>query len=516
MPQLDWLCGRPIEEQPLASSSVSRVMGWINTCRTEHQACQCSTSRDSILPTRVIDVGTEEDNIVRLYTSSSDERGDFVYLSFIWGGARPTFTTTHHTIQSLMAGIPLCELSRIHADAVDATRRLGFRYLWIDALCIVQNDVRDWEIEAPRMSEYLSNATFVLQAAVSPHMDGSLYRPRRKAVLHMDITRARRIETATSEPESNIVTGVELRLPLQTASEALGVRVMKRGWMFQEIVLPNRMVIFGEDQIYWHCQAGLMSEGDTLTRDPILRLLPMSSAATDFERRDSLHSWYQLISDYSASQLTYFRDRLIAIASLAKHFDAEATIIDGLWERDIQNGLLWRVDDIRTIDEHQKDMVSGSWSWASIHGRVQYDLLQGARHDIDAQQSVVADVCMDGSIHDAMGAVVQLNGHARYIELDALVRETRMSQLGKGCICFFDEIRWDVDWRDLKSFFFVFICPWTANPAGDIKQARGLGLIVRHLPEKTDMEMFARCGIFLDTGYEMYMEGWTRRLLRIS
>lgn len=444
--------------------------------------------------------------------------GNFVYLSFPWGGVRPAFVLTSRNFLSISDGIPLNSLSEIHQDAVDATRRLGFRYLWVDALCMIQDDKEDAMMELRRMSEYLSNATFVLQAAASPNSSTRLYQPRRKALLQMEITRARHFESVTSEPEPSMVTGVELRLPLQTASEALGVRVMKRGWMFQEIILPSKMVIFGEDQIYWHCQAGLMSEGDTLTREPILRLLPMYSTATDFERRDSLHSWYQLISNYSASHVSFIPDRLIAISSLARYFDAEATLIDGLWDRDIQNGLLWRVDNIRTARGLHGDMVGVSWSWASIDARVQYDLLQGARHDIDAQQSVVADVCIDGSIHDDMGAMGQLNGRARCIELDALVRETRMSheQLGKGCICFFDEIRWEVDWRDSKTFLFVFICPWTANPAGDIKQACGLGLILRHLPETTDMETFARCGIFLDTAYDVDMEGWTRRLLRIS
>lgn len=489
-------------------------MGWINTCQSEHHACRGSGHRDSILPTRVLDVGTEGDNIVRLH-GSYGAPGNFVYLSFPWGGVRPAFVATSENFVSMTDGIPLDSLSEIHQDAVDATRRLGFRYLWVDALCMIQDDKEDAMMELQRMSEYLSNATFVLQAAASPNSNARLYQPRRKALLHMEITRARQLESVTSEPESSMVTGVELRLPLQTASEALGARVMKRGWMFQEIILPSRMVIFGEDQIYWHCQAGLMSEGDTLTREPILRLLPMSSAATDFERRDSLHSWYQLISNYSASHVSFIPDRLIAIASLARYFDAEATLIDGVWDQDIQNGLLWRVDDIRAARELHRDTASVSWSWASVDSRVQYDLLQGVRHDLEAQQAVVADVCIEGSIHDDMGAMGQLNGRARYIELDASVRETQVSQLGKGCICFFDEIRWEVDWRDSKDFLFVFICPWTANPAGDIKQACGLGLIVRHLPEQTVPRTFARCGIFLDTAYDVEMQGWTRQMLRI-
>lgn len=491
-------------------------MGWINTCQSKHHACGSSGRYDSTLPTRVIDVGNVDDDIVRLHATSSHERGNFVYLSCFKGTTNPKVITTVDSLQSMMVGIPIDSLSEVHRDAVDVTRQLGFRYLWVDALCIILDVQEDKKAETERMDRYSLNATFVLQAAASPHVNARLYQPRRKTVLKMEITRMREFERVNSDPEPIIVTGVELRLPLQTASEALGVGVMKRGWMFQEMIMASRILMFGEDQIYWHCQAGLLSEGDTLTREPLPRLLPMASAATDFEKRDSLHSWYQLLSDYSALQPIRVRDRLLGLLSFAKHFDAEATLIDGLWKRDIQNGLLWRVHDIRRASVLHRGKASASWNWASINVRVQHDLLQGARHDIDAQQSVVADVCMDGSIHDAMGAVVQLNGHARYIELDALVRETRMSQLGKGCICFFDEIRWDVDWRDLKSFFFVFTCPWTANPAGDIKQACGLGLIVRHLPEKTDMEMFARCGIFLDTGYEMYMEGWTRRLLRIS
>ncbi|KAK2596014.1 hypothetical protein N8I77_013525 [Diaporthe amygdali] len=403
MPELDWLRGRSVEEQPLTSSSLSTVMGWINTCRDEHPVCWRDDLCNSSLPTRVLDVDTGEDNIVRLHTSSSDERWQFVYLSFFWGNARPAVCALRENIQSLMAGIPVDSMSEVHREAINATRRLGLRYLWIDALCIIQDSPQDWATESQRMSEYISNAAFVLQAAASPNANARLYQPRPQPLLHMEVTRGRGDIASVTEP--NITTGVDLRLPLQTASEALGVRVLKRGWMFQEIILPRRMLIFGADQIYWHCQAGLMSEGDTLIHEPMLKLLPLSSASSDFDRRDRLLSWYQLLSDYSASILTFKSDRIIAMRSLAKYFDADDALLAGLWKRDLRNGLLWRVDNIRKpgiVDRPaaRTDKVSASWSWASIDGRVQYDFLRGARQDFAARHSIITDIYIDYKFTD--------------------------------------------------------------------------------------------------------------------
>lgn len=516
MPELDWLSGRTVEEQPLASASLSTVMGWINTCQDEHPLCWRDGLCDSSLPTRVLDVGTEGDSIVHLHASSSGERSQFVYLSFIWGTSQPANLATSENLHSLMAGIPVDSLSEIHRGAVKATRRLGLRYLWIDSHCIIQDSLDDMEIETPRMSEYVSNAAFVLQVAASPNVNatGGLFQPRPPPLLHMDIIRVKEHEDIASDTEPNISTGVDLRLPLQTAPEALGVRVMKRGWMYQEIILAKRMLIFGADQIYWHCQTGLMSEGDTLIHEPMLKLLPMSSALSEFDKRESLDSWYQLLSDYSASHLGFVTDRIVAMASFARYFDADHAFVAGLWTQELRNGLLWRVDDLRaasTAKVAATNDIAASWSWASIDGRVQYDFLRGARHDFAARQSIVTDLYIDYECTYRIDWKSSMSS----LELEAMVCEAQVSRFGEECICFFDDMKWDIDWRDSKTFLFVLICPWTANPAGEIKQACGLGLIVRLLEGHVD-NAFTRCGLFFGTAYDEKLEGWTRRRLRIN
>jgi len=266
-----------------------------------------------------------------------------------------------------------------------------------------------------------------------------------------------------------------------------------------------------------------MSEGDNLIHEPILKLLPVSSASTDFERRDSLHSWYHLLSNYTASRNLFKVKRFDSMAPMARYFDPDATLVAGLWKRDLRNGLLWRVDDIRTASiteniwnpERRNDFFD-SWSWVAIDGRVQYDLLGGARHDLaPAGQFSITDISIH---HEEQNSRYYLpdnfEGPVNYIELEAMVCEAHITRLEEGCVCFFDRMKWDLDWRDSKEFLFALVCPWTPNPAGELKQACGLGLIVRRL-EDHEESLFERCGLFLGTAYDARLEGWTRRRLRI-
>jgi Heterokaryon incompatibility protein (HET) len=73
-------------------------------------------------------------------------------LSHCWGVSHQ-FTTTKATLRSHMDSIPLCELPKAFQQAVDIPRALEVPYLWIDSLCITQDDTLDWETEASKMGD---------------------------------------------------------------------------------------------------------------------------------------------------------------------------------------------------------------------------------------------------------------------------------------------------------------------------------------------------------------------------
>jgi Heterokaryon incompatibility protein (HET) len=115
------------------------VRPWIRDCVNYHDRCKSVLPR--VLPTRVLDVSTGGTNHVRLVEAQGT--GFYTALSHCWGKPDDLFTTTKVTLKQRLTGISLEELPRTFLDAVLITQRLGVQYLWIDSLCIVQDDKLD-------------------------------------------------------------------------------------------------------------------------------------------------------------------------------------------------------------------------------------------------------------------------------------------------------------------------------------------------------------------------------------
>lgn len=141
-----------------------RVGTWLSSCDSKHSYCQKSSSRK--LPTRVIDVG-ESDSEIRLHVSTRDEADEYTALSHCWGDPAAIPKLMKSNYLEYQVSIPTTILSRTFKDAIIITRQLRFRYIWIDALSIVQDDSSDWEAEASLMAEIYSNAVLTIGAVDS-------------------------------------------------------------------------------------------------------------------------------------------------------------------------------------------------------------------------------------------------------------------------------------------------------------------------------------------------------------
>lgn len=125
---------------PLEREGLNFIHNCLNECEQEHANCRRCQKR---LPKRVIDVGPSDGSVVpRLYLSKG-ETANYIALSYCWG-TQPTVTTTSKTMQKRIARMPIETLPRTYVDAIKITRDLGIRYLWIDALCTVQDCREDW------------------------------------------------------------------------------------------------------------------------------------------------------------------------------------------------------------------------------------------------------------------------------------------------------------------------------------------------------------------------------------
>jgi hypothetical protein len=115
------------------------------------------------LPTRLVDVGCAEDQYrVRLIETSTEapairdanpSRARYVALSHCWGASRPACLTTAATLETNKTQIAWELLSKTFQDAIMLTRELDVRYIWIDSICIIQNDDEDWAKEAGQMQQ---------------------------------------------------------------------------------------------------------------------------------------------------------------------------------------------------------------------------------------------------------------------------------------------------------------------------------------------------------------------------
>jgi hypothetical protein len=119
--------------------------------------------KNTVLPKRVILIGPEETDYIKLYIPSNGQTGRYVALSHCWGGSTPIMTTKNNLEQFIANKIPV-PLPKTFDDAVVTTRALGIRYLWIDSLCIIQDSPEDWSDQAPRMASIYGNAHVVIAA----------------------------------------------------------------------------------------------------------------------------------------------------------------------------------------------------------------------------------------------------------------------------------------------------------------------------------------------------------------
>lgn len=138
------------------------VQGCLNRCLRSHSLCRGIDK--TALPSRVLDMGTSLDSTVKLWQGSK-ELGYYACLSHSWGTMNAVTTNSENLTRHLL-GLPWEEMPRTFHDAITFAKRLGVRYIWIDSLCIIQDDPVDWECESAQMFSIYANA-FITIAATS-------------------------------------------------------------------------------------------------------------------------------------------------------------------------------------------------------------------------------------------------------------------------------------------------------------------------------------------------------------
>lgn len=131
---------------------------WIYECLNNHSACNTSFN-NTWVPSRLLDLSGVKDagKVKLLETTQTETNGKYMTLSHRWGGKSP-LSLNRHTYEQLLAGVELHLLPQAFRDAVTICQRLQISYLWIDSLCIAQDDHQDWTKEAALMHKVYSRS----------------------------------------------------------------------------------------------------------------------------------------------------------------------------------------------------------------------------------------------------------------------------------------------------------------------------------------------------------------------
>ena len=292
-------------------------------------------------------------------------------LSYCWGEGNFEMTASHN-VSTRMKGFDTKVLPRTVRDAIIICQRLGIPYMWIDSLCILQDNVHEWNNEAGKMRYIYSNALFTLAAVSSHSANEGMLQPREAR--KFDVAEWKVLERTFGQD-------------LETRGECPRGPLFNRGWTFQEEYLSTSILYWTMHGLAWSCQSALAYEWDNAANEDksndslevTISQLPfdwnantftphhLSFAATKETPKRVLLAWAEARERYYRRQLTHPTDRLPAIAGLASLVQSRTKdeYIAGLWCKDLGKELLWyiRNPEHNTIRD---PLAAPSWSWASV------------------------------------------------------------------------------------------------------------------------------------------------------
>ncbi|KAF4634291.1 hypothetical protein G7Y89_g3823 [Cudoniella acicularis] len=198
-PAAKWLTSRDVDPFVASQRSFFRAKKWLQACTQNIDVhADCPKHATPFLPTRVIDVSSLHDNDLMKLSSSTRQRADYAALSYCWGGPQADATTSLN-IDGRMKSFKLSTLPQTLQDAVRVTREMGLQFLWVDAICILQDSTPDKEVEMATMAQVYKNAFVTIIAAHSSSCYQGFLEDRSKRQLPLvesEETRRKRASTA--------------------------------------------------------------------------------------------------------------------------------------------------------------------------------------------------------------------------------------------------------------------------------------------------------------------------------
>ncbi|KFY44977.1 hypothetical protein V494_01230 [Pseudogymnoascus sp. VKM F-4513 (FW-928)] len=306
----------------------------------------------------------------------------FAALSYVWGPIE-TFKTLTKTLPSLMKPGSLSKVFSLYPttiqDAITLTRQLDHRYLWVDSICIIQDDDLDKSTQVQHMDAIFTRASFTIVAACGSDANSGLTGlngPRRDTTQHI----------ATYSDELTL-----LSLKPEVYDELYTSVWIRRCWTFQEDILSRRRLIFAMDSVSFLCGHGPWSEDinrlwpdlySSASQETIVpsrgEAMPTLTTEISYTLGMAHHFYFLLINEYTLRALTYPRDRLSGFQGIQNFYNMRYGLVFawGIWLGEmLVHSLLWQpLQELSRIpiDEKTKVPIYPSWSWAGWNWAVKY------------------------------------------------------------------------------------------------------------------------------------------------
>lgn len=350
------------------------------------------------IPSRVLDLGRLDEPRLRLVETWEEgeellgriSRGGFVALSYCWGGDQRAKLLSEN-LDAYKRSIDPLSLDQTLQDAIWVARQVGFQYLWIDALCIIQDNLDgfgtnpDKAFEITRMASYYGRATLTILAASASAAAEGFLAPRAFSPF-----RTGPVCVLLRNHDTKDIIGTVYLVEEHPSTPAEPITT--RGWTLQESLLSRRILVFAQRQLYWSCVNSFAGAGGDVTvltdrmipgrRSLVEGVYPVGSLIDT----STTAQWGVIVEEYTRRFLGQEGDKLWAVGALAEQIVkvgrargekkryVAGLLIDEEDKKSWLSALMWRpVDPGRKRPRRYR---APTWSWAGVNGEVRVGRLQ--------------------------------------------------------------------------------------------------------------------------------------------
>ena len=365
-----WLRRTAFWDSTGSAETISQIIEWLERCTKHHDLCNLRPEK-AWMPTRLLEVTKSSGNLrVHLRDGSHLKCGPYVTLSHCWGSTgTQNLQLTTTSLESFQNGIAVSSLRPTFRDMANMAWRLGIRLMWIDCMCIVQDDDQDWKRESALMGKVYANSWLNVSATAAGNDCSGLFAARNgsRPMDYFHTGYDKNGETTTWE-----VTTAEI-----WQDDVESAAVNRRAWVLQERILSPRIVHMSKSMAFWECRTlqasevfpdGDLPDGKSPNNYSQLKQLYCQSRSADaYDIRDD---WGLLLFKYTMCGLTFETDRLIALSGIASEVykRTRCDYAAGLWSLQLPEDLLWRANNPGPT--RSELYIAPSWSWALVEGLI--------------------------------------------------------------------------------------------------------------------------------------------------